>query len=201
MAYSVSPLLHPRLCEQDRVRGGGHSSRITYRVRPAYVPRQSRGDEEAACWMDRKFFSRCVDQGFQQGRGYVCDAVNTAGDYRWGSDTFYTPAMCTCGQGGPVRTKRPLEVQPQGFLRGTKGDGKNHTRCLFRKFGASRTSCPRTQASSPRSARPLDSHFRGNDARLQELAVYLRNGHLVQGKCQEISVIPTDGSSLQCHDR
>jgi hypothetical protein len=45
-------------------------------------------------------------------------------------------------------------------------------RCLFRKFGTSRTSCPRRRASSPRSARPLDSRFRGHDARLQ--AVYQR---------------------------
>jgi len=51
-------------------------------------------------------------------------------------------------------------------------------RCLFRKFGASKTSCPRRRASSPPWPRLLDSRFRGNDASLQELAVYLRNGHL-----------------------
>ena len=41
------------------------------------------------------------------------------------------------------------------------------TRCPFRKFGTSRTSCPRRRASSPRGACALDSRLRGNDARLQ----------------------------------
>ena len=51
-------------------------------------------------------------------------------------------------------------------------------RCLFHKTDASRTSCPRRRASSSHAPRLLDSRFRGNDARLQVLAVYLRNGHL-----------------------
>ena len=47
------------------------------------------------------------------------------------------------------------------------------TRCLFRKSDASRTSCLRKQASSPHGSYPLDSRFRGNDARLQALVGYL----------------------------
>jgi len=37
----------------------------------------------------------------------------------------------------------------------------------FRKFGTSRTSCPRRRASSSRGTCALDSRLRGNDARLQ----------------------------------
>ncbi len=46
-------------------------------------------------------------------------------------------------------------------------------RCLFRKSGTSKTSCPRRRASSPHGVRLLDSRFRRNDTRPQELAVYL----------------------------
>jgi hypothetical protein len=54
-------------------------------------------------------------------------------------------------------------------------------RGLFRKSGASRTSCPPPigvegrlrRVSSSSGARLLDSRFRGNDARPQALAVYL----------------------------
>jgi hypothetical protein len=51
--------------------------------------------------------------------------------------------------------------------------GAHMARCLFHKFGTSRTSCPRRRASSPQSAHLLDSRFRGNDTRPQELAVDL----------------------------
>jgi len=46
-----------------------------------------------------------------------------------------------------------------------QGKAPQTTRCPFRKFGASRTSCPRRRASSPWGGGPLDSRFRGNDAK------------------------------------
>jgi hypothetical protein len=68
-------------------------------------------------------------------------------------------------KGSPC-TENAIEV-PVG------GSPDDLTRCPFRKFGASRTSCPRRRASSPRGIRALDSRFRGNDAKLPALAVYL----------------------------
>jgi hypothetical protein len=53
------------------------------------------------------------------------------------------------------------------------GERERFPRCPFRKSCASRMSCPRRRASSPHGARPLDSRFRGNDARPQALAGYL----------------------------
>jgi alkaline phosphatase D len=53
----------------------------------------------------------------------------------------------------------------------------DYTRCLFRKFDASKTSCLRTQASSPRVLAPWIPAFAGMTRR-QEMAGYVRTGHL-----------------------
>jgi len=66
-----------------------------------------------------------------------------------------------------------LEAHSLAALWNQGGGGAPEPRCLFRKSGTSRTSCPRKRASSPHGARLLDSRFRGNDARPQALAVYL----------------------------
>jgi hypothetical protein len=70
-----------------------------------------------------------------------------------------------------VRAPRMEQTATPGSIRLTP-------RCLFRKSGTSKTSCPRRRASSPHGVRLLGSRLRGNDPRQQELAVYLRNGHL-----------------------
>jgi hypothetical protein len=76
-----------------------------------------------------------------------------------------------------IRGQTPyLKTQKMGVFFGTSNYYsllQNGTRCLFRKSDASRTSCLRTQASSPHGSCPLDSRFRGNDARLSGLAGYV----------------------------
>ena len=72
-----------------------------------------------------------------------------------------------------IEDKLEALPQPAQALRYVTAVEEYETRCLFRKSGASRTSCPRRRASSPHGVCLLDSRFRGNDARPQELAVYL----------------------------
>src|SRR6267143_3534702 len=81
------------------------------------------------------------------------------------------PSVSGCDPTSPPPSPSPIE-----------GEGKKTSvqvlSCPFRKPCASSMSCPHRRASSPHGARPLDSRFRGNDARPQALAVYVCHGHL-----------------------